>query len=208
MVCEVTVKGYFEENCYFHIDEKSGHGFVIDPGAEAEKLIRIIEDNGWTIEAILLTHGHFDHIGAVNKLRERYHVPVFAGFHSDEYLMDVDNNLSSACGLSIAVEGAQKVCEGDTIYLQEDPRFSLTVIETPGHTTDSLIYYSSHEKLAFVGDTIFKGALGNYRYPGGDLHSLRDSIINKIFNLPDETVLYSGHSEPTKVINEKRRYGF
>ena len=86
-----------------------------------------------------------------------------------------------------------------------DPEFSLKTIYTPGHTTDSVIFYSEKDHAAFVGDTIFKGSSGNWQYPGGDLRKLQHSIIKRIFTLPDETVLLSGHSDQTTVGTEKRR---
>lgn len=132
MVIEVPVKGYFEENCYFYIDKQTGSGFLIDPGAEAERLLAIIREND--------------------------------------------------CALK--------------------------VIYTPGHTTDSVTYYSESDQVAFVGDTIFKDSIGNYKYPGGDRNTLVSSIQNKIFRLPDSTILYSGHSEQTTVKDEKNRYRF
>ena len=84
---------------------------------------------------------------------------------------------------------------------------SLRVIYTPGHTTDSVVYYSEKNQVAFVGDTIFKGSIGNYQYPGGSLRELEKSIINRIFKLPGNTILCSGHSEQTTVEAEKNRYG-
>ena len=82
----------------------------------------------------------------------------------------------------------------------------LRVIHTPGHTTDSVVYYSEKDRVAFVGDTIFKGSAGNWQYPGGNRQTLVESITEKIFALPDDTVLYSGHSEETTIGTEKRRY--
>ena len=78
MIEQVTVYGYISENCFFYIDDESKHGFLIDPGAQADKLLAMIEENGWVIEGILITHGHFDHIGAVNEIRDALHIPVIA----------------------------------------------------------------------------------------------------------------------------------
>ena len=75
MIVEVPVKGYFEENCFFFIDDKTKHGFIIDPGAQADGLLSVIRENGWVIEKILLTHGHFDHTGAVDKIRSTLEIP-------------------------------------------------------------------------------------------------------------------------------------
>ena len=206
MIAEVPVKGYFAENCFFYIDDRTKHGFIIDPGAQARGLLSLIRENGWVIEKILLTHGHFDHIGAVDEIRAALDIPVLAYKTADDYLLDAKRNLSALCGPSILVHGAERVSDGDLVHLDDNPSFSLRVIYTPGHTTDSVVYYSGRDSVAFVGDTIFKGSIGNYQYPGGNLRDLRRSIVERIFTLPDDTVLCSGHSEQTTIGIEKRRY--
>lgn len=205
MVRCVPVKGYFEENAFFYIDDISKHGFVIDPGAEAGRLLSLIQREGWTIEAILLTHGHFDHTGAVNELREVLGVPVCAHENSDRYLLDGEMNLSAFCIGERLVRNVKYLRDGDAVCLR-DGACRLRVIHTPGHTTDSVVFYSEKDRLAFVGDTIFKGSIGNYQYPGGNRQEIIESITEKILILPDATILYSGHSDETTVGMEKRRY--
>ena len=206
MIIQTEVKGYFAENAYFYIDDRTGHGFLIDPGAQAGALLRMIREKGWTIEKILLTHGHFDHTGAVNELRKALEVPVYAYETADMYLLDTRMNLSAACGEHVIIRDVHYLYDGDSIALEADPEFRLQVIHTPGHTPDSVIYYAPKDSIAFVGDTIFKGSIGNWQYPGGNPEDLQRSIIQRIFTLPDQTVLYSGHSVPTTVGTEKRRY--
>ena len=166
----------------------------------------MIRKEGWTIEKILLTHGHFDHTGAVNELRKALEVQVYAYETADMYLLDTRMNLSAACGEYVIVRDAHYLYDGDIIALEADPELRLQAIHTPGHTPDSVIYYAPKDGIAFVGDTIFKGSIGNWQYPGGNPEDLQRSIIQRIFTLPDQTVLYSGHSEPTTVGTEKRRY--
>lgn len=208
MIAEVPVKGYFEENCFFYIDDKTKHGFIIDPGAQADVLINVSRENGWVIEKILLTHGHFDHTGAVDEIRRSLGIPVMAHRRSDEYLLDARKNLSALCGPAITVKDVDYLDDGDIIELEANPDFCLKAIYTPGHTTDSVLFYSEADHVAFVGDTIFKRSIGNYQYPGGNLEDLQRSIINRIFTLPDETILCSGHSEQTTVGTERRRYRY
>ena len=133
-------------------------------------------------------------------------LPVLAYRTADDYLLDARKNLSALCGPPITIRDAAFIDDGDNITLEANLSFSLRVIYTPGHTTDSVTYYSAKDHVAFVGDTIFKGSIGNYQYPGGNLIDLQSSIINKIFTLPDETVLCSGHSAQTTVGIEKQRY--
>ena len=168
-------------------------------------MLSLIRQEGWTIEAILLTHGHFDHTGAVNELRETLGIPVYAHENSDRYLLDGEMNLSAFCIGEKVIRNVCMLREGDSVSLR-DGSCSLRVIHTPGHTTDSVVYYSEKDRIAFVGDTIFKGSIGNYRYPGGNRQEIVESIIERIFVLPDDTVLYSGHSDKTTVGTEKSRY--
>ena len=205
MVLTVPVKGYFEENCYFYINEDTRHGFIIDPGAQAEKLLGIVRDNDLIIEKILLTHGHFDHFGAVNELHEKLNCPVLAHEKADLFLLNPMMNLSGQCVGDMVVRDTEKVSDGDSIML--DDAHKLQVIYTPGHTPDSVLLYSEKDHIAFVGDTIFKESIGNYTFPGGNKSMLIQSIMERVFTLPDETVLYSGHTEPTTVGVEKRYYG-
>lgn len=207
MIYEIPVTGAFETNCYFYIDDTTNHGFLIDPGAEADRLLGIIKSKGWIIEKILLTHGHFDHFGAVNKIREELGVDVYAHEMSDKYLLNPQINLSTFCGPNMVVNNAVKFSDGDIISLRANPNFILKVIHTPGHTEDSVVFYSEKDKTAFVGDTIFKQSIGNYGYPGGNKAVLVNSIMTKIFTLPAGTVLLSGHSAKTTIDDEKKYYG-
>ena len=207
MVRQIPVRGYFSEFCYVYIDDTTKHGFLIDPGAEAERLLALIRKNGWHIDAILLTHGHFDHFGAVNELRQMLGVPVYAHEASGAYLTDPKFNLSIYCGPPMTVEHVESLRDGQTLTDEQAPSLGLRVLHTPGHTTDSVTLYDKAAGIAFVGDTIFKESIGNYTFPGGNKDLLIQSIMERVFTLPDDTVLYSGHSEPTTVGAEKRFYG-
>ena len=205
MVYTVPVSGLIEENAYFYIDEKSGAGFVIDPGSEPDKLIALVRQKGWKIEKILITHGHFDHIGGAGKMRAELGCEIVSHPTPEDYMGNAYMNLSYYHGFTIELDDVQGVNDGSVVSLKANPDFSLRVIETPGHTTDSVIYYSEKDNLAFVGDTVFRGSVGRWDLPGGDLETLRKSIVKKVFSLPGKTVLYSGHSEPTTVNEEAER---
>ena len=200
-LCEILTT-----NAYFYIDEKTKHGFLVDPAAESEKLLKIIKDNGWTIEKILITHGHFDHIGAVEKLAKELNIPYYIHADGKQYLINPQMNLSSFFEQNIALSGAQYLQDGDEISLTSSPDVKLKVIHTPGHTADSVVYYDKNNDVAFVGDTIFKNSVGRTDLPGGNPAQLYKSIKDKIVTLPDNTVLYSGHTEQTTVQNEKGRF--
>ena len=203
IIKQVPIRGIIETNAYFYIDESSKHGFLIDPGAEAEKLLRLIAENGWTIEKILLTHGHFDHIGAVESISHALDIPYLAHRNGANYLPNPNFNLSAFFGRDIILNDAQYLDDGDVIKPAAKPEVALQVIHTPGHTQDGVVYYDAANATAFVGDTIFKHSVGRTDIPGGDFNQLMQSIENKIFTLPTDTVLYTGHTAPTTVGGEQ-----
>ena len=208
MFYKVPVKGYFEVNSYFFVDDKTSRCFLIDPGAEGRRLLNFARDNFWVIEKILLTHGHFDHTGAINEIRITNDIPVYAYENADSYLLDPLKNLSHFAGHDIYIRDVHYFHDGDILTLNNNrnPDFTLKVMHTPGHTEDSVTLYSANEGAAFVGDTIFKGSIGSTMYPGGNGKDLQESITQKIFALPDDTLLLSGHSDPTTVKAERSRY--
>ena len=205
-VYKFPVKGYFTVNCYFLIDEDTGHGFLIDPGAQGEALVQIIRSKVWTIEKILLTHGHFDHTGGIEAIRRELDIPVYIHENGAAYLEDTQFNLSEYCGEHVVVRDAHYFGDGMTFSLDGQTSPVLTAIHTPGHTPDSTTFYDAEDHIAFVGDTIFKGGMGTDQYPGGNHRQLVRSILQRILTLPDNTTLYSGHSEKTTVGVEKRLY--
>ena len=205
-VYKVPVKGYFAVNCYFLIDEDTGHGFLIDPGAQGEALVQIIRSRVWTIEKILLTHGHFDHIGGVEAIRREMGIPVYIHESGADYLENTLLNLSAYYGEEVLVRNAHYYQDGAVFSLEGHATPVLTAIHTPGHTPDSTAFYDAADGLTFVGDTIFKGGPGTDQYPGGNRRQLVRSIIQRILTLPDNTTLYSGHSDKTTVGAEKRLY--
>ncbi|MBD5560388.1 MAG: MBL fold metallo-hydrolase [Clostridia bacterium] len=190
------------------MDDKTKHGFLIDPGAQGPELADLIRRNGWTIDGILLTHGHFDHFGAVEYLVREFGMPVYAYENSAEYLMDPQLNLSLPSGSRpMTVPDFIPLRDGDTVHSDKAPSISLEVHFTPGHARNAVYFYDPNEKVAFVGDTIFQGGPGTSGYPGGNERQLMESI-GKILSLPDDTTLLSGHSAPTTVGEEKPRYRF
>lgn len=201
----VSTFGGIETNAYFYIDENTNHGFLIDPAAEPEKLLQIINDNHWTIEKMLITHGHFDHIGAVKKIHEELKIPYFIHQNGKEYLTNPNFNLSAYFETAITLNGADYFQENDIIAL-ENKAASLKIIHTPGHTQDSVLFYDKQNNLAFVGDTIFKNSIGRTDFPGGNTQQLKQSIETKVLTLPENTILYSGHSASTTVADEKKNF--
>ena len=201
---EVVVTDFLTENTYFYIDDKTLHGFLIDPGAQADKILEIIHEKNFVIEKILITHGHIDHIGAVNDIQRELKIPAIMIEGGEFYAQNPTKNLSP-----FVIEQAYKlndvnyIADNENITLEKNSDFGVKIISAPGHTTDGAIYYDAKNNLAFVGDTIFKMGRGRTDFPGGNEKILLETIQNKIFTLPDETILLSGHGEFTTVKAEK-----
>lgn len=204
MIKELQVQGVFAENTYFYIDAHTKSGFLIDPGAQAGVIYDVIVRNGWTIEKILLTHGHFDHFGAAELLRERLAAPIYIYPEDAPYLTDPYLNLSGNSGNPFTVAHYEELHNGEVIRLKANSGFYLKVIHTPGHTPGSVTYYSPEESAAFVGDLLYQHGPGLTHFPGGDRRVLEESIVNKILTLPDNTLLLSGHASPITVADERR----
>ncbi|MDF2612840.1 MAG: fold metallo-hydrolase [Clostridia bacterium] len=200
---KVLTVGRLQEHTYFFIDEKTKHGFLVDPGDEAERILSEIMSHRWVIEKIILTHGHFDHIGAVEQIRNAIGCPVVIHEEGKAYLQNAEWNLSSIYGIGYTFDADEYVQHGDVIVLETNPDMNLRVIHAPGHTSDGAAYFCEKEKTAFVGDIIFNGAVGRCDNPGGNMNRLLSSIRAQIFTLPDETVLFPGHGPSTTVKHEK-----
>ena len=140
MVKELQVAGVFAENTYFYIDSHSKSGFIIDPGAQPGIIYETVMRNGWTIEKILLTHGHFDHFGAAEILREKLIAPIYIYPQDSVYLTDTYLNLSANTQNPITVPHYEELYDGEVIRLKENSGFYLKVIHTPGHTPGSVTF--------------------------------------------------------------------
>lgn len=198
-VYPLIAQGVFATFGYFIVDGKTGHALLIDPGSQPELFESVVEEQDWLVEKILLTHGHFDHMGAADALRNSWDAPIYAHRLSPRYLEDPYLNLSASHGLDITLEGTEPLKEGDAIAISTDDSISLQVSHVPGHTEDSVAYVLFDSGLAFVGDTVYEGGPGLTIFPTGNSDELRRSIEQKILTLPKSTQLLSGHSEPITV---------
>lgn len=204
MVYSLEVRDVFPETTYFYIDDKTGAGFSIDPGAEPEKIYNTILQHGWKIEKILLTHGHMDHIGAVEFLQKKLHIPVFIHGDDEIYLKNPYYNLSENYDQQIIIEEYQFIKDKQRISLRDNPDFYLDVIHAPGHTPGSVVLYNPNDHIAFVGDTLFEHGPGLTHFPGGDSKSLENTLLTKVLNLPSDTILYAAHATPITVEEERK----
>ncbi|MGC7873667.1 MBL fold metallo-hydrolase [Desulfosporosinus sp. SYSU MS00001] len=187
-------------NCYIYACMESKKAVLIDPGADGKKIHRWVMDKGMHIDYILLTHGHVDHIGAVDELRDLLG-DVQVGIHSGdaEMLTDGRKNLSSYFGPGVVLKSADFFLEdGQEISVGKE---RLKVIHTPGHSPGGICLWSS-EGL-FSGDTLFAGSIGRTDFPGGSMELLIRGVKEKLFTLPDSTRVLPGHGEETSIGEEK-----
>lgn len=188
--------GDLQTNCYILINDIS-ECVIVDPGAEAEKLKELIDLRALELKALLITHGHFDHIGAVKKLQAYYDIPVYA--HKSESIMmsDANKNLSSMFARGrIECEATEFLAHNDIVDL--DNGFQFKVIEVAGHTSHSLCYLHEDGHL-FTGDTLFQGAVGRTDLYDGSPRDLMVNIQEKLFVLDGELIVYPGHGSTSTI---------
>lgn len=178
-------------NCYI-ISFDNKKAIIIDPGDEGEKICRYTKNEGLIPQGIILTHGHFDHIGAAGFLREEFNIPVSIHKLDAKYLIDPSKNLS------LYFKDEIKIKPADNILEENNKIFNFELIHTPGHTPGGISLYNEKEKILFTGDTIFKNSYGRTDFPEGNEKTLFDSI-KKLLNLSDDIVVYPGHGEKTSI---------
>ncbi|HSU80605.1 MAG TPA: MBL fold metallo-hydrolase [Candidatus Angelobacter sp.] len=194
--------GLFQTNCYILINSKK-EALIIDPGAEFEKVNHVLEEEQAKPIAILLTHAHLDHIGAVDDLRNQWKIPAYLHIEEEDWLMDPDKNGSSRFpgAEAISLKPADVLLEGEkTLTLGV---FSFECLETPGHSPGSLSFYFKDKNVIFSGDTLFNGGIGRTDLYRGDAEVLMETIESKLLGLPDETVVAPGHGFETTIGQEK-----
>lgn len=208
---DTLVLGAMATNCYLVMNQETKKMIVIDPGAEPERVIRKIEESGGIPEAILLTHGHFDHIGAAEAIRSYYSgsmaekaeqgVLICALRAEQEICGSREQNLSSAFGNGFTVAPDRFLEDGETVSIAG---VTVKVLHTPGHTAGGACYYIEEEKTLFSGDTLFCCSVGRTDFPTGSMRELRNAIHTKLFVLPDDTLVLPGHGASTSIGYEKK----
>lgn len=202
MVLKQFAVGPVRTNCYMVQNADTKELVLVDPGDSPKRLQQEIEALEGIPSAILLTHGHFDHIMAVNELKEVYKdIKIYVCEAEKELVASPSKNCCGMIGRIYSVQPDVYVSDGEKLKLAG---IDFEVIATPGHTIGSCCYYVPEEKILFSGDTIFAESVGRTDLPTGSMGTLVRSVKKVLNMLPDETVIYPGHDHATSIQHEKR----
>ncbi|HEY8000312.1 MAG TPA: MBL fold metallo-hydrolase [Solirubrobacterales bacterium] len=183
--------GQVAENCYVIRREGSDRGLIVDPGEEAERILHVVDELGLGIDAILLTHTHFDHIGAVAPVARATGAPVYCPQIEVPVLADIMAYVPwPGFGPYESYEADETVAGGETLELAG---MEIEVVFTPGHSPGHVTYAIRDEAAMFSGDVLFQGSVGRVDLPGGDWPTLLESIRTLVDGYPEETVVHPGH---------------
>ena len=191
-----------DENIY--LLSKKQDCLLIDPGGDnISEVVSYIKENKLNLLAILVTHGHFDHILSINELLDNFDVPIYIGKEDKEKLYDPSISLARIFnGTEYMINKDAKIVElNDNDVIFDD----ITVLHTPGHTSGSVCYYIESDKIIFTGDNLFKMAYGRVDFPTGDSYKMRDSL-NRLLKLDSDIIVYPGHGDSTTIGEEYQNY--
>ena len=211
------IVGMIETNCYLCGADDSDACVVIDPGDEAESILYAAHVDNKKIAAVLLTHGHYDHIGAISGLRKalaskKSTDPQKPEYEPNEgfkvYALKAEEQVITNPAVNLSLKHNFPFAEKADVYLDDGDAFTLAglefkIISTPGHTIGSSCYYVEKENVLFSGDTLFQMSVGRTDFPTSSTRMLVESVRNRLFTLPDNTMVYPGHGPETDIYFEK-----
>ena len=201
MKIETFVTGIIGTNTYVAYNETTKEAVLVDPAACTKMLMHFIEEEGLSMKAVLLTHGHFDHIMGIDGFRKVYDVPVYVGEKEAGLITDAHWNQSDIYTKGYTFSEAVYVQDGKILRLAG---YDFQVFFTPGHTPGGVCYYVASEGILFSGDTLFHHSVGRTDFEGGSMSDLVRGIEDKLLPLPDETKVLPGHMDATTIGEEKK----
>jgi hydroxyacylglutathione hydrolase len=204
MLIKKLAVGPIMANCFIVGCDQTREAAVIDPGDEADRILRTLAEAKLTVTQIINTHGHFDHVGANRRMKQATGAPIL--IHAlDAPMLQMLSRSAAAWGMSAenSPPPDRTIDEGDTISVGA---ITFEVIHTPGHTPGGVSLHA--DGYLFVGDTLFAGSVGRTDFPGGDFDTLKSSIQQKLFTLGDEVQVFTGHGPETTIGDEKRNNPF
>ena len=193
----------FAQNCSVVWDDATGRGAVIDPGGDLDRVLAAADEEGVTLEKILLTHAHIDHAGATAELARLRGLPIEGPHPGDRFWIEQLPQQGAMFGLgkSESFEPTRWLGHGDTVTVGDLP---LEVLHCPGHTPGHVVFFDRNARVAFVGDVLFAGSIGRTDFPGGDYATLIRAIRENLFPLGDDVRFVPGHG-PMSTFGEERK---
>ncbi len=197
-----VMNGKLFEYCYYLHKDNDKRSICIDPGYDTNRIMNFIEQNGLIIDTILLTHGHFDHMLSCKAIQDKFNCKIYISKEDEEILYDPHRNYAE---LIRKYELEKFKITANVVDDEELEIIGLKVkcIATPGHTKGGFSYYIESENMLFSGDTLFYKTCGRTDLYGGDFEAIKNSIVHKLFTLPDDTKVYPGHGNETNILYEK-----
>ena len=206
MIHAILPVGLLQCNCSIFGDEQTREAIVIDPGDEIGKITAVLDKHQLKVKAIVITHGHIDHVAGAAKLRALTGAPVYMN-NKDEEQLDLLARQAEWLGMDTPERTEVDTAAGDDTVLQLGTS-EFIVMETPGHTRGSMSVWIPDENKVIAGDTLFRDSIGRTDLPGGNTRQILSSIKARLFELPDETVVFPGHGPTTTIGREKERNPF
>ena len=197
----------YPQNCSLIWCETTRRGALVDPGGDIDVLLTAVKEAGVTLEKLLLTHGHLDHVGAALELSKKLNIPIVGPHRDDAFLLDSLPVQAQMFGFPAARAFSPNLwlAEGDTVQVGE---LTLQVIHCPGHTPGHVVFFEPDSRQAFVGDVLFKGSIGRTDFPRGNYNDLIASIRKKLFPLGDDVAFVPGHGAMSNFGFERRMNPF
>ena len=196
--------GVYAANCYIVYSETTNDGIIVDPGGDADVILKVIDGNDLKIKHIILTHGHGDHIGGVVELLDVLKVPLLVHEDDVEMISDAKMNLSNIMPIGAVELNPNKVLkDGDIITFGD---LEAKIIHTPGHTPGGICIKIGDNLI--TGDTLFQGSIGRTDLEGGDYDTIIKSIKENLLVFPDNTIVWPGHGVESTIGSEKRNNPF
>lgn len=201
---ETMTVGMAQANCYIVHNEIDA--LIVDPGGESYRIQDTIERLDVKPIAILLTHTHYDHIGALDDIRDTYNIPVWVAAAESEWLFDPMKNLSSHVGEEITTRPAEELFViGEQMTISD---FTFKVLPTPGHSPGGVSFVFEEADFVITGDALFGGSIGRTDFPGSNHAQLLNAIREQLFTLPDHYTIYPGHMGRSTIGHEKNHNPF